>query len=101
RAALERVLREAPSGSHVLLDARRTDYIDPDVLALIREFRDVTAPARGVRVSTRGFRDKYGLKDDVQFADYTTRELQEELTPDRVLQLLREGNQRFRTGKSL
>ena len=101
RAALEHVLREAQSGSHVLLDARRTDYIDPDVLALIREFRDVIAPAHGVQVSTRGFRDKYRLEDDVQFADYTTRELQEELTPAKVLHLLREGNQRFRSGKSL
>jgi len=101
RAALEHVLREAPSGSHVLLDARRTDYIDPDVLALIHEFRDVIAPAHGVQVSTRGFRDKYQLHDDVQFADYTTRELQEELTPANVLHLLREGNQRFRSGKSL
>lgn len=101
RAALERVLREAPSGSHVLLDARRTDYIDPDVLALIHEFRDVIAPAHGVQVSTRGFRDKYQLDDEVQFADYTTRELQDDLTPARVLHLLREGNLRFRSGKSL
>lgn len=101
RAALERVLREAPAGSHVLLDARRTDYIDPDVLALIHEFRDVIAPAHGVQVSIRGFRDKYQLDDEVQFADYTTRELQDDLTPARVLHLLREGNLRFRSGKPL
>jgi carbonic anhydrase len=101
RAALEHVLREAPSGSHVLLDARRTDYIDPDVLALIHEFRDVIAPAHGVQVSTRGFRDKYQLHDEFQFADYTTCELQDDLTPAKVLHLLREGNLRFRSGKSL
>jgi carbonic anhydrase/SulP family sulfate permease len=101
RAALERVLREAPSGSHVLLDARQTDYIDPDVRGLIREFRDVLGPAHGVKVSLRGFRPKYELHDEVQFVDYTTRELQSELTPAKVLQVLREGNLRFRTGKSL
>jgi carbonic anhydrase/SulP family sulfate permease len=101
RAALERVLREAPAGSHVLLDARQTDYIDPDVRSLIREFRDVLGPAHGVKVSLRGFRPKYELHDEVQFVDYTTRELQNELTPAKALQVLREGNQRFRTGKSL
>jgi carbonic anhydrase/SulP family sulfate permease len=49
----------------------------------------------------RGFRAKYEFHDDVQFVDYTTRELQEQLTPGKVLQLLREGNERFRSGKSL
>ncbi len=101
RAALERVFREAPPGSHVLLDARRTDYIDPDVLSLIREFRESLAPAHGVQVSLRGFKPKYELHDEVQFVDYTTRELQNELTPAGVLQLLQEGNQRFRSGQSL
>jgi carbonic anhydrase/SulP family sulfate permease len=83
------------------LDARRTDYIDPDVLSLIRDFRDVVAPARGVNVSLRGFREKYKLYDELQFVDYTTRELQQQLTPARVLQILHEGNQRFRAGRSL
>lgn len=101
RAALERTLHDAPSGTHILLDARRTHYIDPDVLSLIREFRDVVAPVHGVRVSLRGFRKKYQLQDDIQFVDYTTRELQEQLTPAKVLQLLYEGNQRFRSGRTL
>jgi carbonic anhydrase len=101
KAALEKTMREAPSGSHLLLDARRTDYIDPDVLSLIREFKDVTGPAHQVKVSLRGFRDKYHLEDNIQFVDYTTRELQSQLTPSRVLQILREGNDRFRSGHRL
>lgn len=101
RAAMERCLHDAPRGSHVLLDARRTDYIDPDVLSLICDFRDVVAPAHGVQVSLRGFRSKYQLRDEIQFVDYTTRELQEQLTPNKVLQILHEGNKRFRSGNSI
>jgi carbonic anhydrase len=101
RAALEGVLREAPSGSHILLDARRTNYIDPDILSLIREFKEVTGPVNKIQVSLRGFRSKYQLTDDIQFVDYTTRELQEQLTPSRVLQILVEGNDRFRLGNRL
>ena len=56
RAALARVLDEVPRGGHVLLDAQNTDYIDPDVLDLIRDFKEQTAPARGVEVSLLGFR---------------------------------------------
>lgn len=101
RAALENALREAPSGSHILLDARRTNYIDPDILSLIREFKEITAPALNVQLSLRGFKDSYNLPDDIQFVDYTTRELQAQLTPQRVLQILRDGNHRFRTGHRL
>lgn len=101
RAALESVLRSAERGVHVLLDARRTDYIDPDVLSLIKDFRDVTAPVQGVRVSLRGFRDRYKLEDSVQFVDYSTRELQSLITPTQVLQILQLGNDRFRKGQRL
>jgi carbonic anhydrase/SulP family sulfate permease len=101
RAALEKVLREVPRGGQVLLDASHTDYIDPDVLALIRDFTDQIAPAHGVQVSLRGFRRKYQLHDKIQFADYSTRELQGQLTPAQVLQILLDGNERFRSDNRL
>ena len=101
RAALERVLRETPSGAHILLDATRTDYIDPDVLSLIRDFQNKTGPAHDVEISLTGFRKKYQLRDSIQFVDYSTRELQEKLRPEQVLEILRQGNDRFRTGNLL
>jgi carbonic anhydrase/SulP family sulfate permease len=101
RAALQQALREVPPGWHVLLDARGTDYIDPDVLALIRDYAEVTGPARGVGVSLLGFRKKYQLEDRIQYVDYSTRDLQQAATPQQVLQILKEGNQRFRTGQRL
>ncbi|MDA7977733.1 MAG: bifunctional SulP family inorganic anion transporter/carbonic anhydrase [Pirellulales bacterium] len=101
KAALERSLREVPDGGHVLLDAHGSDYIDPDVLSLIREFKEEVGPARNVQVSLRGFRDKYELEDEVLFVDYTTRELQQQLTPAKALQFLMDGNERFRSGKRL
>jgi carbonic anhydrase/SulP family sulfate permease len=101
RAALETALREVPQGGHVLLDASGTDYIDPDVLDLIRDFKEQIAPAHGVRVSLRGFRDEYRMADEILFVDYSTRDVQEQLTPAQVLQVLRDGNERFRTGRRL
>jgi hypothetical protein len=62
---------------------------------------DETRLAHGVSVSLRGFRDQYELKDDLQFADYSTRELQDRVTPEHVLDILSEGNPRFRTGHRL
>lgn len=101
RAALDTALNEVPAGGHVLLDATATDYIDPDVLDLIRDFHDTAAPARGVQVSLRGFQDKYQLHDETRYVDYSTRELQQAVTPRQVLAILKDGNERFRTGKRL
>jgi len=101
RGALEKILRDLPPGSNVLLDAESTDYIDPDVLTLISEFKDRVAPKTGVKVSLRGFRKKYRLDDDIQFIDYSTRQLQENLTSLEVLRILKEGNQRFLSGQRL
>lgn len=101
RAALSSVLAEVPRSGHVLLDAQNTDYIDPDVLDLIRDFKEQTGPAHGVEVSLLGFRSKYQLLDQTQYVDYSTRELQEALTPQQVLHILKDGHERFRTGRRL
>jgi len=102
RAALSNALDDVPSGGHVLLDARTTDYIDPDVLELIHDYQDTTAPARGVEVSLIGFHERYAqLKDRTQYVDYSTRELQDAASPEQVLQILKEGHERFRSGKRL
>lgn len=102
RAALKQLLEGVPRGGHLLLDARQTDYIDPDVLDLLTDFKTTTAPAHEVNVSLVGFRDRYpDLEDRIQFVDYTSRDLQTEMTPAQVLQVLKEGNERFRTGQRL
>ncbi|MFG0289758.1 MAG: SulP family inorganic anion transporter [Rhodopirellula sp. JB044] len=101
RAAIERILDEAQPGTRLMIDASGSDYIDPDVLSLIRDYKNNTAPARDVKVNLVGFRSKYQLSDDVQFADYTTRELQDKATADQVITILREGNRRFVEGTRL
>jgi carbonic anhydrase len=101
RAALTRAFDEVPEGGHVVIDATHTDYIDPDILDLIREFDETTGPARGVQVSLRGFHEKYQFDDRIQYVDYTSRDLQQAVTPRQVLDLLKDGNERFRTGRQL
>lgn len=102
RAALSRALDDVPAGGHVLIDATATDYMDPDILDLITEFHTTTAPARGVRVSLRGFKEKYPqLADRTLFVDYTSREVQSSLTPAQVLKVLKDGNERFLSGRRL
>lgn len=101
RAALDQALDKIPSGGHLLLDASNTDYIDPDILDLIRDFKNDTGPAREIEVSLQGFRTKYQLHDQIQYVDYSTRELQDAVTPQQVLDILKNGHERFRAGQQL
>lgn len=98
KASLEATLKNVPKGGHVLIDANNTDYIDPDILDLLLDFRD----AGHAKISLAGFKDKYSqLEDHIQYVDFTTRETQSKLTPQQVLEIFQEGNKRFREGTRL
>jgi carbonic anhydrase/SulP family sulfate permease len=102
RAALEQTLRTVPRGGHVLIDARNTDYIDPDILDLLDDFAKTTAPAHGVDLSFVGFKGRYPrLEDKIQFVDHSSRDVRDALTPEQVLQIFKDGNQRFLSGQRL
>ncbi len=96
KASLENTLKSVPSGGHVLINASGTDYIDPDILDLINDFKKDKNDKKIV-LSLAGFQDKYSqLEDQIQYIDFTSREMQEGLDPKRVLETLKEGNLRFR-----
>jgi len=102
RARLEYELNGVPSGGHVLIDARRCDYVDPDVLETLKEFRLTAAPARGVTASFLGFKSNYpDLGDQIEFVDFTTRDRRTKLSTVDVVDLLADGNRRFRSGHRL
>lgn len=101
RAALEKVFYSVPRGGRVLIDARGTDFIDPDIRDLLSDLRDKTAPARGIEVSFIGMKDHNFFDDYVQFIDYTSREVQSGLNPQSVLEILQAGNQRFLAGERI
>ncbi|MCU0865655.1 MAG: SulP family inorganic anion transporter [Planctomycetes bacterium] len=101
RARLADILSRFRQGDQVAIDARGAEYVDPDLLSVIREFVEEEAPPRGIKVSLFGFQKKYQLADVVQYVDFTSREVQAGLDPQRVLELLRDGNQRFLSGQRL
>ncbi|MBL9179900.1 MAG: bifunctional SulP family inorganic anion transporter/carbonic anhydrase [Verrucomicrobiaceae bacterium] len=101
RAALENTFQNVPRGGRILVDARNTDFIDPDIRDLLADLRDKTAPSHGVEVGFIGMKDDNFIDDYVQFIDYTSREVQSGLTPQCVLETLQAGNQRFLAGQRI
>lgn len=102
RPSLGRSLNAVAANSHLLLDARNTDYIDPDILSLIHDFLRTKAKVRNIAVSLLGFKKKYSrLKNIIRYVDYSTQELQSKLKPAEVIAILKQGNERFQKGAPL
>ncbi len=101
RSVLERALDEVPRGSHVLLDARSADYIDPDILTYLSDFVHHHAPAHDLKVSMIGLeRYRSDLADVILFQEHVTRGVQRNMNPTQVLELLKQGNERFLRGEN-
>jgi carbonic anhydrase len=99
KATIKSALWDIPANANVLIDAGNTDYIDNDVLEIIADYR-VVAAERNVRLNVVGLRDEYRLQDPIQFVPALDKDTQKKLRPDDVLQLLRDGNERFRSGRT-
>ncbi|WP_298707643.1 SulP family inorganic anion transporter [Chitinophaga sp.] len=56
-------LDKMPENSTVIIDAAQTVYIDQDVLDIIREFTQIKAPQKQIKVVLRGFKDAYKINN--------------------------------------
>lgn len=63
KAAIRETLDHMPAGSSVVIDASNTDYIDFDVLELIKEFRDIKAPLKNITLELRNFKEVYKMEN--------------------------------------
>jgi carbonic anhydrase len=94
RSGIIEGLNQIPNGSKVIIDARFTDYIDEDILGIIQDFKK-TLQERNILINLEGFKTAYNIDKQDSFVDVTTYDVQASLGPDKILSMLKEGNQRF------
>lgn len=63
KASIKETLNNLPENSTVIIDATETEYIDFDVLDLIREFYKTRAEDKNIKMSLIGFKESYGLPE--------------------------------------
>lgn len=63
KAAIKMTLEHLPPKSRVLIDATNALYLDYDVIELIKEFRDIKAPEREIRLDLLGFKEHYSIEN--------------------------------------
>lgn len=63
KAIIKETLDKFPANSSVIIDASNTEYIDFDVLDIIRDFHDTKAPEKNIQVSLVGFLNIYSVPE--------------------------------------
>lgn len=69
KAAIKKTLEHLPNGSNVIIDGSHTEYIDFDVLDVIREFAETRARNKNINLSLVGFRDTYKVPKSLEVGD--------------------------------
>ena len=96
RAALVSALGKIKDNETVVIDASQTYYIDPDLYSVIEDFQKETAKKHNIDVKLIGFKAHYPEVEDQELdIDVSTKDSQSQLTPEAVLEKLKEGNSRF------
>ena len=101
KATLVAELDSIPRNSELIIDARYSDYIDKEIIELIKEFHSEQAPHKRISLNLIGFKDDYQIHDYIDFINVTTYNVQSTLTPQQALTLLQEGNTRFKQDKCI
>lgn len=95
KAALISELGSLPANSKVILDGYNVDYIDNDIIEVIKNFILSTAIEKNIAINIEGVRNLPNIDNRTDFLTTTTQAVQEKMSPDDVLSILTEGNKRF------
>lgn len=66
KAAIKLTLENLPENSYVIIDATETVYIDHDVLELIKEFQEIKAKEKNIRLELTGFLEIYDVNNTLE-----------------------------------
>lgn len=95
KASLVAELGMIPEGTHLIIDARYTKYIDEDIKEVLEVFKNNQAPDKNIALNLLGFKEHYEIHDQIDFINVTTYDTQSAITAPEVLEILKEGNKRF------
>jgi MFS superfamily sulfate permease-like transporter len=98
KASIKNTLWQIPENSRVVIDASKSDFIDPDVVEVIEDFKETVAPEKEIQLNIIDMKKGYKLRDQLQFVNVLDKETRNQMQPVEILDLLKKGNERFVKG---
>ena len=77
KAAIKSTLADLPDNSIVIIDATNTKYIDFDVVEMLKDFRNVTAVDKEIKLTLKGFKEQYNI-ENTEFKHVQIKELKKQ-----------------------
>jgi MFS superfamily sulfate permease-like transporter len=77
KAAIKSTLSQLPDSSIVIIDATNTKYIDFDVVEMLKDFRNVTAVDKEIKLTLKGFKEHYNI-ENTEFKHVKIKELKKQ-----------------------
>ncbi|CAG0942987.1 Carbonic anhydrase 2 [Candidatus Brocadiaceae bacterium] len=93
KANIKKTLDHIPVNSDVVIDATRCKYMDYDVYEVIEDFKN-EAIFKNISLTLENMRG-FGVLNPVEKVRSQTYDTQRVLTPDKVLTILKDGNEHF------
>ena len=66
KAAIKLTFAHLPENSTIVINASQSEYIAHDVLDMIKEFKEIGGPTKGIKVELTGFKEKYKLENTLE-----------------------------------
>lgn len=95
KPAIVRCLEEIPKNSKIIIDASLTEYMEHDISEIIKNFKLFVSKQKNITLNLEGFKARYPELEQVDFINVMGVSAQQTLTPQEVLKILQEGNERF------
>ena len=100
KALIKDTLWATPNESKMVIDATDTDYIDYDVVKILKQFIYEVVPEKKIQLNFLINNNPYQLENIISFSNALNKDSQSKLNAEQVLEILQEGNLRFLRGES-
>jgi carbonic anhydrase len=101
KSKIKDTLWAIPKYSKVIIDATHCQFIDIDVLDIIRDFTETVSKEKKLQLNIFGVKAHYEVEDQIQFVNIVNKAAQQKMTSVEVVALLKKGNERFVNGKPM
>jgi carbonic anhydrase len=100
KAGFKQILLDIPNNTKFIIDGSHASSIDHDVVESILDFKDNVAKAKNIQLNIIGLDEKFGIGNQIQFSMKLNKMAQQTMDPELIVNVLKNGNQRFVAGKS-
>ncbi len=100
KASIKETLMQLPKHSKVIIDATNTNYVEDDVLEIFHDFKNVVSLEKKIKLNIIGLKKQYNIEDHIEFVNVLDKTSQEKMTSEQILEVLKNGNERFINGRS-